>query len=44
MKTQGLFKEFFVSCFASGLREELRNEVLLFEPTTLVQTMSLACM
>ena len=44
VKTQVLSEEFYVSCFASGLCEELQNEVLLFEPTTLVQAMSLSCM
>ena len=44
VKTQVLSKEFYVSCFASGLCKELRNEVLLFEPKTLVQAMSLTCM
>ncbi|KAK9225273.1 hypothetical protein WN943_010314 [Citrus x changshan-huyou] len=44
VKTHVLSEEFYVSCFASGLCEELRNEVLLFETTTLVQAMSLTCM
>ena len=44
VKTQVLSEEFYVSCFASGLCEELQNEVLLFEPTTLVQAISLARM
>lgn len=41
-KTQGLPENFFTSCFISGLKEEIRANVLMFRPTTTSQAISLA--
>lgn len=41
-KTLNLPKSFFTSCFVSGLKEEIRANVLMFRPTTTTQAISLA--
>lgn len=41
-RTQGLTQEFFVSCFLSGLKEEIRAAVQMFHPTTITQAIGLA--
>ena len=41
-KTHGLSEEFFVSCFVSGLQEEILAGVKMFQPKTVAQAMSLA--
>ena len=41
-KTQGLPENFFTSCFISGLKKEIRANVLMFKPTTTMQAIGLA--
>lgn len=41
-KTQGLPAHFFTSCFISGLKEEIRANVLMFKPATTLQAIGLA--
>lgn len=41
-KTLNLPESFFTSCFISGLKEEIRANVLMFRPTSTTQTISLA--
>lgn len=41
-RTSGLTQEFFVSCFLSGLKEEIRGGVQMFHPTTISQAIGLA--
>lgn len=41
-KTTGLGEEFFVSCFVSGLKEEVKAGVQMFRPRTISQAMGLA--
>ena len=41
-KTKGLLEEFFIGCFVSGLKEEIKAEVLMFKPKTISQAMGLA--
>lgn len=41
-KTSGLSEEFFVSCFVSGLKEEVLAGVKMFSPRTIAQAMGLA--
>lgn len=36
-RTNGLTQEFFVSCFLSGLKEEIKAGVQMFHPTTISQ-------
>lgn len=43
-KSSGLSEEFFISCFVSGLREEVRAGVQMFQPKTISQAMGLACL
>ena len=35
--TRGLTEEFFVKCFISGLRDTIKNQVMKFQPPTLIQ-------
>ncbi|XP_043725460.1 uncharacterized protein LOC122672017 [Telopea speciosissima] len=41
-RTTNLPTTFLVSCFISGLRPDIRNEVLAFRPTSLTQAIALA--
>lgn len=41
-KTTGLSEDFFVSCFISGLKEEILAGVKMFAPRTIAQAMGLA--
>ncbi|XP_057497404.1 uncharacterized protein LOC130782134 [Actinidia eriantha] len=41
-KTHGFSEEFFVSCFVSGLQEEILAGVKMFQPQNIAQAMSLA--
>lgn len=41
-KTQNLPENFFVSCFISGLKEEIQPGVLMFRPTSITQAIGLA--
>lgn len=41
-KTNGLSEEFYVSCFVSGLKEEIYAGVKIFQPRTISQAMGLA--
>ncbi|XP_077235247.1 uncharacterized protein LOC143877215 [Tasmannia lanceolata] len=41
-RTTGLSEEFFVSCFISGLKEEIRMTVQMFKPITISQALGLA--
>lgn len=41
-KTTGLSEEFFISCFVSGLKEEIKGGVVMFQPRTISQAMGLA--
>lgn len=41
-KTQGLPEHFFTSCFISGLKKEIRANVLMFKPTNTMQAIGLA--
>lgn len=41
-KTLNLPESFFTSCFISGLKEEIKANVLMFRPTTTTQAISLA--
>lgn len=41
-KTLNLPETFFTSCFISGLKEEIRANVLMFRPTTISQAIGLA--
>lgn len=41
-KTTGLSEDFFVSCFVSGLKEEVLAGVKMFAPRTIAQAMGLA--
>ena len=41
-RTKGLPEEFFVSCFISGLKEEIRPIVQMFRPKTMIQVVGLA--
>ncbi|KAK9287680.1 hypothetical protein L1049_016118 [Liquidambar formosana] len=41
-RTSGLPEEFFVSCFISGLKEEIKAGVQMFKPTNMVETIGLA--
>lgn len=41
-RTSGLTQEFFVSCFLSGLREDIRAGVQMFRPTNISQAIGLA--
>lgn len=41
-KTTGLTEEFFISCFVSGLKEEIKGGVQMFQPRSISQAMGLA--
>lgn len=41
-RTSGLTQEFFVSCFVSGLREDIRAGVQMFYPANITQAIGLA--
>ena len=41
-KTQNLPESFFTSCFISGLKEEIKANVLMFKPTNTTQAIGLA--
>lgn len=41
-RTSGLTQEFFVSCFLSSLREDIRAGVQMFAPTNITQAIGLA--
>ncbi|XP_077242441.1 uncharacterized protein LOC143882949 [Tasmannia lanceolata] len=41
-RTKGLRDEFFISCFTSGLKEEIRSVVQLFKPSTISQASGMA--
>ncbi|KAA8519441.1 hypothetical protein F0562_013684 [Nyssa sinensis] len=41
-KTNGLSEEFFVSCFVSGLKDEIKAGVQMFRPRNVSQAMGLA--
>lgn len=41
-KTSGLSEEFFISCFVSGLKEEIRGGVQMFRPKSISEAMGLA--
>lgn len=41
-RTKGLTEEFFVSCFVSGLKDEIKTEVQIFQPTTISHAIGLA--
>lgn len=41
-RTCGLSEEFFISCFISGLKDEIRTGVQMFKSTTLTQAIGLA--
>ncbi|XP_077242438.1 uncharacterized protein LOC143882945 [Tasmannia lanceolata] len=41
-RTSGLGDEFFISCFVSGLKDEIRPGVQMFKPTTISQALGLA--
>ncbi|KAA8524055.1 hypothetical protein F0562_010514 [Nyssa sinensis] len=41
-RTKGLSEEFFVSCFISGLKEEICPLVQMFRPITMIQVVGLA--
>lgn len=41
-RTSGLTQEFFVSCFVSGLREDIRAGVQMFHPVNITQAIGLA--
>lgn len=41
-KTKGLTEEFFISCFLSGLKDEIKAGVQMFQPTTITQAIGLA--
>ncbi|XP_058217468.1 uncharacterized protein LOC131328550 [Rhododendron vialii] len=41
-KTTGLSEEFFISCFVSGLKDEIKGGVQMFQPRTISQAMGLA--
>ena len=36
-RTRGLIEEFFVQCFINGLRDTIKNQVMMFQPTTLIE-------
>lgn len=36
-KTTGLTEEFFISCFVSGLKDEIKGGVQMFRPSTISQ-------
>ena len=40
-KTSGLSKNFFVQCFINSCKEAIKNQVTLFQPITLTQTIEL---
>jgi len=40
--TEGLDDTFFTSCFISGLKEELKTEVKMFNPRTMMDAITLA--
>lgn len=37
VKIRDLIKEFFVQCFISDLRDTIKNQVTMFQPTTLIE-------
>ena len=41
-KTQNLPETFFISCFISGLKDEIQPGVLMFKPTSITQAIGLA--
>lgn len=41
-RTTGLIEEFFVNCFLSGLREDIKAGVQMFQPKTISQAIGLA--
>lgn len=41
-RTSNLTEPFFISCFLSGLREDIKTRVQLFKPVSLLQTFELA--
>ena len=41
IRTRGLTYEFFVQCFVSGLMDVIKNQVMMFKPTTLSQAIGL---
>ncbi|XP_058192094.1 uncharacterized protein LOC131309484 [Rhododendron vialii] len=41
-KTSGLSEEFFISCFVSGLKEEIRGGKQMFRPKSISEAMGLA--
>ena len=42
VRTKGLKEDFFVQCFISGLRDTIKNQVMMFQPTTLSKAIGLA--
>ena len=42
VRTKGLKEDFFVQCFISGLRDTIKNQVMIFQPTTLSWPIRLA--
>ncbi|KAL5713693.1 hypothetical protein ACHQM5_015746 [Ranunculus cassubicifolius] len=41
-KNKGLSEAYFVECFVSGLKDEIKNNVQMFNPTTLTHAITLA--
>jgi hypothetical protein len=42
IKTEGLFDEFYLECFISGLKEAIRAHVSMHNPTTWLHACQLA--
>ena len=42
VRTKGLKEDFSVQCFISGLRDPIKNQVIMFQPTTLSHAIGLA--
>ena len=42
VRIRGLTEEFFVQCFINGLMDAIKNQVMMFKPTTLSQAIGLA--
>ena len=41
VRIRGLMEEFFLQCFVSGLMDAIKNQVMMFKPTTLSQDIGL---
>ena len=41
-RIRGLTEDFFCAIFISGLRDTIKNQVMMFQPTTLIQALGLA--